>query len=239
MNQNILICICARGGSKGIPGKNLKPLNGKPLINYTLDFIELLRDKLEFDLYFSTDDIKIKQHLNHLGYFVPFLREETLAKDDTPKIAVIRAARKKAEIHFNKEYDYVIDLDITSPLRNQKDVLEAFENLTRNKDALNIFSVSKSRKNPYFNMIEKKIDGYYQKVITNDDITGRQQAPLVFELNASFYVLTKAFLDGPYNKMVTNKSLIFEMPHICFDIDEPDDFRLMEAVLKNNVFTFK
>ena len=132
----------------------------------------------------------------------------------------------------------MIDLDVTSPLRNVKDIVDAFAQLKKDQNALNIFSVSRSRKNPYFNMIERKEDGYFKKVISKDEITGRQQTPVVYELNASFYILTKAFLEGDYRKMVTDKSLIYEMPHLCFDIDEPIDFQLMEAVLKNNLFQF-
>lgn len=238
MNPNILISVCARGGSKGIPGKNLKPLNGKPLIDYTLGFINELKGVIEFDLYFSTDDQKIKTHLLNEGYKVPNIRDKTLAMDHTPKIDVIRNVLLNAERLYSKTYEYVIDLDVTSPLRNQKDILEALSKLKKDDNALNIFSVSKSRKNPYFNMIEKKKDGYFKKVITKNNITGRQQAPEVYELNASFYILTNAFLKGDYIKMVTERSLIYEMPHICFDIDEPEDFKLMEAVLQNNLFQF-
>ena len=238
MNPNILISVCARGGSKGIPGKNLKPLNGKPLIDYTLGFINELKEVIEFDLYFSTDDQKIKTHLLNEGYKVPNIRDKTLAMDHTPKIDVIRNVLLNAERLYGKTYEYVIDLDVTSPLRNQKDILEALSKLKKDDNALNIFSVSKSRKNPYFNMIEKKKDGYFKKVITKNNITGRQQAPEVYELNASFYILTNAFLKGDYIKMVTERSLIYEMPHICFDIDEPEDFKLMEAVLQNNLFQF-
>jgi len=238
MNSNILISVCARGGSKGIPGKNLKDLNGKPLIDYTLTFIEKLKESLEFDLYFSSDDQQIVNHLIKKGYHVPDIREKKLAKDHTPKIDVIRNALLNAENHFCKPYDYVIDLDVTSPLRNVKDIVDAFARLKKDQNALNIFSVSRSRKNPYFNMIERKEDGYFKKVISKDEITGRQQTPVVYELNASFYILTKAFLEGDYRKMVTDKSLIYEMPHLCFDIDEPIDFQLMEAVLKNNLFQF-
>ena len=238
MNPNILISVCARGGSKGIPGKNLKSLNGKPLIDYTLGFINELKGIIEFDLYFSTDDQKIKTHLINEGYEVPNIRDKTLAMDHTPKIDVIRNVLLNAERLYGKTYDYVIDLDVTSPLRNKKDILEALNRLKKDENALNIFSVSKSRKNPYFNMIEKKEDGYFKKVITKDNITGRQQAPEVYELNASFYILTNSFLKGDYIKMVTERSLIYEMPHICFDIDEPEDFKLMEAVLQNNLFQF-
>ena len=238
MNSNILISVCARGGSKGIPGKNLKHLNGKPLIDYTLSFIEKLKESLEFDLYFSSDDQQIVNHLIKKGYHVPDIREKKLAKDHTPKIDVIRNALLNAENQFCKPYDYVIDLDVTSPLRHVKDIVDAFAKLKKDQNALNIFSVSRSRKNPYFNMIEKKEDGYFKKVISKDEITGRQQTPVVYELNASFYILTKAFLEGDYRKMVTDKSLIYEMPHLCFDIDEPIDFQLMEAVLKNNLFQF-
>ena len=239
MKSSILICVCARGGSKGIPGKNLKPLDGKPLIDYTINFINKLKNNLVFDLYISTDDQEVKNHLIKSGIDVPNTREKYLAMDQTPKIEVIRDVLKHSEAMRNQEYDYVIDLDVTSPLRNQKDVLTALEKLKKNQKALNIFSVSKSRKNPYFNMIEAQENGYFRKVITMDNITGRQQAPIVYELNASFYIMTRAFLLGTYTKMVTEKSLIYEMPHICFDIDEPEDFQLMEAVIQNNLFQFQ
>ena len=238
MKSNILICICARGGSKGIPGKNLKQLNGRPLIDYTIGFINKLKRSLEFDLYISTDDQDIQNHLINSGIDVPERREKSLAQDETPKIDVIRDVLKQSEALYSTEYDYVIDLDVTSPLRNQKDVLSALEKLKNNPEALNIFSVNKSKKNPYFNMIEAKENGYFKKVIKMDKITGRQQAPIVYELNASFYIMTRAFLLGTYTKMVTEKSLIYEMPHICFDIDEPEDFQLMEAVIQNNLFQF-
>ena len=170
MNSNILISVCARGGSKGIPGKNLKDLNGKPLIDYTLTFIEKLKESLEFDLYFSSDDQQIVNHLIKKGYHVPDIREKKLAKDHTPKIDVIRNALLNAENHFCKPYDYVIDLDVTSPLRPVKDIVDAFAQLKNDQNALNIFSVSRSRKNPYFNMIEKKKDGYFKKVISIQSI---------------------------------------------------------------------
>ena len=85
-------------------------------------------------------------------------------------------------------------------------------------------------------MIERKRTVILKR-ISKDEITGRQQTPVVYEQCFILY-FNQAFLEGDYRKMVTDKSLIYEMPHLCFDIDEPIDFQLMEAVLKNNLFQF-
>src|SRR5690606_8284461 len=107
-----------------------------------------------------------------------------------------------------------------------------------NKEALNIFSVSKSHKNPYFNVVELKEDGFC-KLVKQSEIKSRQAAPLVYDMNASFYIYRKAFFDKNLKSAITQKSLIFLMNHTCFDIDERLDFEIMEFLFSQNKLEFE
>jgi CMP-N,N'-diacetyllegionaminic acid synthase len=129
----------------------------------------------------------------------------------------------------------ILDLDVTSPLRNVSDLLNAYEKIIKDPQALNLFSVSKANRNPYFNMVEKKENGYYALVKENSVLVkARQSAPKVFDLNASFYFYKRKFFDQDFKSAITEKSMIYEMPHTCFDLDEPIDFELMDYFLENN-----
>jgi len=153
--MNILITICARGGSKGIPGKNIKLLNGKPLIEYTiisaLNFAKIYNAKVVL----STDDDSILSVCNSIGLQTNYRRPADLSTDTAGKIDTILDILLFEEKENNIKYDYILDLDVTSPLRTQLDLIEAFEKLQNDKNALNIFSVNIANKNPYFNMVEK------------------------------------------------------------------------------------
>ena len=236
--DNILITICARGGSKGIPGKNIKLLNDKPLIQYTFELVEKLKKHFSFDIQLSTDDNKIKELVEKFNYKTNYLRPIELSGDKATKLSAIKDAYRFAEKHFKKEYDYVLDLDDSSPLRNVEDILKAFEIIKRQPDALNIFSVNHANRNPYFNQVELISDGYVQNIKQLDGIYGRQNTPIVYDINASFYIYSKTFMKGDYKKVVTNKSLVYVMGHICFDIDEKMDFEIMELLLKHNKLDF-
>jgi CMP-N-acetylneuraminic acid synthetase len=112
--------------------------------------------------------------------------------------------------------------------------------LITNKDAKNLFSVNQAARNPYFNMVEKKSSGFYTLVKTNSDVSvmTRQSAPLVFDLNASFYWYKRSFFDLNEKSAITDKSLIYEMKHVCFDLDHQIDFDFMEYLLINNKLDF-
>ena len=235
--MNILITICARGGSKGIPGKNIKLLNGKPLIEYTissaLDFAKKYNSKVAL----STDDKNILSICNSLGLHTKYKRPLELSTDNTGKIDTINDLLLFEEKEENTSFDYILDLDVTSPLRTQSDLIDAFEKLHNDSNALNIFSVNTANKNPYFNMVEQGPNGYFELAKKGDFLT-RQSANKVFELNASFYFYRRAFFSTDNKKVINDKSLIHLMKHICFDLDHPIDFEFMSYLLENNKIDF-
>jgi CMP-N-acetylneuraminic acid synthetase len=235
-----LVTICARGGSKGIPGKNIKIINGKPLIAYTIDLANKVKEMLSAKISISTDDIEIKNIAESLGIFSEYVRPHYLASDQAGKIDTIRDLLKYEESLIENQYDYILDLDITSPLRNINDILDSFQILENNKNAETLFSVNIANRNPYFNMVEENKDGFYSLVKTTSDdfIMTRQSAPKVFELNASFYWYRRNFFNSNTKSPITSKSLIYQMPHMCFDLDHKIDFDFMEYLLSNNKIDF-
>lgn len=239
--MNILITLCARGGSKGIPKKNIKDICGKPLICYSIELANTLNLKWKAKVALSTDDNEIKKIAHDSGLFTNYLRPEFLATDSAGKIDTIKNLLLYEEGLINKKYDYILDLDITSPLRTINDVEEALSSLVQNSDALNLFSVNPAARNPYFNMVEENKNGFYSLVKTNVDglVMTRQSAPKVYELNASFYWYKRSFFDLNLKTAITSKSLIYEVKHICFDLDHPIDFMFMEFLLKNDKLDFQ
>lgn len=237
--ERILITICARGGSKGIPGKNIKCLNGRPVIDYSIkhafSFAKLHK---KADVVLSTDSQEIKEVAESCGLKTEYVRPDFLANDTVGKIEVLDHILKYEEEKRKKEYDVLLDLDVSSPLRTINDLQQAFKMLTQNKEARNIFSVSKPHKNPYFNVVELKEDGFY-KLVKQSDSRSRQSAPIVYDMNASFYIYRREFFEQNLMSAITDKSLIFLMDHICFDIDEPLDFDVMEFLITENKLGFE
>lgn len=237
--RNILITICARGGSKGIPGKNIKDLNGRPVIDYSIKHAMTFANRYDHvDIALSTDSEEIKHVSASCGLKTKYTRPAYLANDSAGKIEVLNHILNYEEEQRQKKYDILIDFDVSSPLRTIEDLTEAYEIFNQNKEALNIFSVSKPHKNPYFNVVELKEDGFC-KLVKQSDSKSRQSAPIVYDMNASFYIYRKAFFDQKLKSAITNKSLIFLMDHICFDIDEPIDFDMMEFLLSTNKLGFE
>ena len=232
MEKNILITICARGGSRGVPGKNVRLLNGKPLIAYTLEQARCWnRPK---DIIISTDSEQIAEVVRSLGFEVPFLRPEELARDETPKIPVIRHALIQAEAIYRKKYDLVVDLDVTAPLRESGDLENCYLKFCRTK-SLTLFSVVEAHRNPYFNMVEVSADGYVQlcKSLSNG-VYGRQAAPKVFDMNASIYFYDRNYLlDETVTSPISSKSTVYEMnSESAYDIDREMDFRFLEFLVR-------
>lgn len=218
--------ICARGGSVGVPGKNIKPLLGKPLIVYT---IELALAATGIDkVYVSTDDESIAEVARQAGAEVPFLRPAGLATSSTPKLEVIRHLVEWVESHV-AQVDRIVDLDPTSPLRDLTDIEECIAKLDDKTDV--VITAYESDKNPYFNMVESKADGSIRPVKTSlGGIVGRQAAPLVYSMNASIYVwhrhtLCKGLWGG--------NTCLHVMPRErSIDIDNPIDFIIVEVLMK-------
>jgi len=238
---NILITICARGGSKGIPGKNIKLIGGKPLIAYSIDLTNKLKTKWNAKVALSTDDMEIKSVAAEHGVYSNYLRPEYLSTDAAGKIDTIKDLLLYEESLVDFQYDFVLDLDVTSPLRTLRDLEEALELMISNPLAKSLFSVNNASRNPYFNMVEENPSGFYSLVKTNQDgsVMTRQAAPRVYDLNASFYWYRRSFFDSDLKSPITDKSLIFVMDHVCFDLDHPIDFLFMEYLLDNNKLDFE
>ena len=235
-----LITICARGGSKGIPGKNIKTIAGKPLMGYTIDCARKVQQALgNTDIILSTDSDEIIRVAASLGLETPYRRPAELANDTCGKLDAIDHAWRWAEQYYNCRYDYVLDLDCTAPLRNLEDVLAGFGILEKDAKALDLFSVSPAARNPYFNMVEQKESGYFYLVKDGSAFTSRQSAPKVYDMNASYYIYRRAFFEQGLRDPNTPLSLVYVMPHRCFDLDEPADFEYMSFLLEQGKLGFE
>ena len=158
-----------------------------------------------------------------------------LASDTAGKIDAINDVVKFYENKNNSRYDYVLDLDCTSPMRTLNDLEEAFKLLENDKNAFNLFSVSEPGRSPYFNMVEKKENGYYDLVKKPEShVLTRQSAPQVYDMNASFYIYRRIFFEKGCDDAITERSLIYLMPHVCFDLDHPIDFEIMSYLVEND-----
>jgi N-acylneuraminate cytidylyltransferase/CMP-N,N'-diacetyllegionaminic acid synthase len=237
MSEHTLITLCARGGSKGIPGKNIKLINGKPLLAYSIEQAMQLSKLLNGTVELSTDSEEIRAVARQYGLSSNYIRPEYLATDTIGKIDVLDAILNYAESANQKKYDFLIDLDVTSPLRSVEDVITGMKILNNNAQAINLFSVSKAHRNPYFNMVEKGDDGFFH-LIKKGTFKTRQESPEVYDLNASFYIYRKAFFEQNYRGAITDRSLIYKMEHLCFDLDEPIDFEFMSYLLQNRKLDF-
>jgi len=234
---NILITICARGGSKGIPGKNIKMLNNKPLIAYTIQTAKKFQLLYNADIVISSDDEEIRQTARNQGLKTPYERPKHLAQDTTGKIETILDVLIFQESLMEKEYDYILDLDVTSPLRTMNDLENAFKMLQSDENAYNLFSVNNANRNPYFNIVEKKENGYYN-IVKEGHFLSRQTAPKVYDMNSSFYFYKRIFFRLDLKKTTTEKSMVYLMPHTCFDLDHPIDFEFMEFLMSTNKLGF-
>jgi len=223
-----------------VPAKNIKLVNGKPLIYYSLVAAQKFRNFYkDADVALSTDSDEIKNVVNSLEFDIDtsYKRPAYLASDTAGKIPVIKDILEYCESKNNKKYELILDLDITSPLRNLSDLKDALALLLKRPEAYNIFSVSEARRSPYFNMVEKTADGYFILSKQGRFLT-RQAAPKVYDMNASFYFYRRLFFEHNCASAITDRSLAYEITHICFDLDHAMDFEFMSFLLSNNKLDF-
>lgn len=229
--MNYLITICARGGSKGIPGKNIKPVGGVPLLAYTAKIALEFARKYGADIVLSTDSEEIRRVGAEAGVPTDYERPDFLANDICGKPEAIKDALYYAEKYYGKKYDFIIDLDVTSPIRTLEDIESCVSMIAENEDALTIFSVNPCARNPYFNQVEESNDGYCHVVLAGR-YTSRQTAPKVYDMNGSIYVYRREALDCEDPRAVTPRSIVYVMDHICFDLDEPADYDYLSYLIE-------
>ncbi len=228
----ILATICCRGGSKGVPGKNIKLLNGKPLIAYTIE--SALKSALINDLIVSTDDEQIAEIARAYGAKVPFMRPEELATDTSSKWPVFIHAVAFYEKNNQVNVDYLVDLDVTVPLKTSEDIDQAIQLALANKDTDVVITGYEPERNPYFNMMEIDAEGFAHIVKkTEKPIVRRQDAPLVYSLTPATYVIKKTAL-YEFEHWSKAKCRISPMPRErAVDIDTAFDFKMVEFIMNN------
>lgn len=231
--MKILFTICARAGSKGLKNKNISNFLKHPLCYYTLSAYSLFCKKnpqYDCKLALNTDSEELVNQIKQTNIqFTYVQRTPELAGDKAGKLDVIKETFKK----MGSDFDFVIDLDLTSPLRTVKDIEGVLTELSDNKEAEGSFSMTHSRRSPYFNQVKKNEDGFYTTVIKSDAIA-RQQVGDVFDMNASIYAYRPTFLlDDKIKKLFDGKMIAYKMlDTMVLDIDEPQDKDLMELMAK-------
>lgn len=227
----ILGHIGARKGSKGVPGKNFRPICGKPLIDWSLD--QLFANPRIDAVVVSTDDPAIYDHAVARGALKIGLRPAHLATDSAGKWGVWQHALEAAEALLPAPVTAFVDLDCTSPLREDADIDRALD-LFRQERPDMVMSCCEARKNPYFNLVEPDSTGalHVSKPLPGG-VVARQQAPVVYEHAASTYVLDPAYLRRA-KSLYEGRVIPYLMePERCVDIDTEFDFRLVEFLLKS------
>ena len=228
----ILATICCRGGSKGVPGKNIKLLPTKPLISFTIEAAK--KSRLIDDLIVSTDDNEIANVAKVYGAKVPFMRPAALATDTASKWPVFIHAVETYEKLTGKTVTYLVDLDVTVPLKTAEDIDGAIELALSDINADVVITGYEPERNPYFNMMEVGDDGYAAIVKKSIiPIVRRQDAPIVYSLSPAAYVIKKEALYA-YEHWSKARCKIFPIPRErAIDIDTGLDFKIVEFLMNN------
>ena len=231
-DKSFLCVISARGGSQGLKDKNIKYFNGKPLIAWTIE--QALKSKFVNDVYVSTDSQKIAQVSKKFGAKIPFLRQKKISTKLSSKFMVWKDALEKIEKIEEKKYKFYLDLDCTNPLRTSKDIDNiCIKFLKNNKKYDGIYTISKARKNPYFNVVEydKNLNLRVSKQIVKWP-TSRQSAPNVYDQVASVYLFNSDFIKKN-NNMYQGKICGYLLKdYQNYDIDSKLDFFIIDKLFK-------
>ena len=230
--MNILFTICGRAGSKGIKNKNLRMFCDKRLAHYTVSVIDLYLNKhpeVNADIVVNSDSIELLELVanNGLRGVDKIVRDESLSGDTVGKIAVINDCLSRMEERKSRHYDMVVDLDITSPLRTVDD-LEKVINLQSEKKADVTTTVATARRNPYFNQVKRTEHGV--KKVIESTYTARQQAPEIFDMNASIYAYNPIFLSSGKGVLDGYCEIVEMYDTGILDLDHENDFILMEII---------
>lgn len=222
--------IFARGGSKGLPGKNIMELAGKPLLHYSIETAKAC--SFISEVFVSTDDNNIKQAAYDAGAIV-IDRPAELAGDKSPEWLAWRHAITWVNERYG-DFDNFVSLSATSPLRAVKDVEDAI--YKRNEaDADICIAVTPANRSPYFNMVKMDSAGLVELVIKpTGDVTRRQDAPEVFDITTVVYVASPVFINENYGLFSGKVTSILIPKERAVDIDDIYDFRMAEVLLNSH-----
>ena len=232
MSLRVLAVVPARGGSKGLPGKNIRPLLEIPLIGHSLLCASLCPGVARTIV--STDDDEIARVARQLGADVPFLRPPELARDDSPMMPVLQHALATIERLGDEAYDAVLLLDPTSPGRTPEDVAKAIEMLHLRPDAEGVVACSRPTFNPFWVGVVSK-DGFARPAFdTAGRYARRQDVPAFYRINGALYLWRRAFVER--GAWPGGDQLLLEIPEArAFSIDDAHEFRLAELALSSGL----
>ncbi len=231
MKSNILAITLARGGSKAIKNKNIKKINGKPLVFYTIS--EAKKSKYISDYIVSTDSTKIAKISKAYGAIIPFLRPKKLSTDKASSVdALIHATRYMEKIN-NKKYDYVIELMCTNPLKKVKDIDSIIKKIKKYK-CDSVIAVNRVLDN-HPARIKKIIKGKIINFCINEKAESRRQdlKPYAYVRSGSIYALNRDYLINKRKRYGSKKSFAYILPpERSINIDQEIDFYIAEKLLK-------
>jgi CMP-N-acetylneuraminic acid synthetase len=230
---SITAFIFARGGSKGLPGKNIKPLLGKPLIAWSIE--QALTVPGIDRVIVSTDAQEIADIAGEYGAQTPFLRPPELAKDETPEWMVWRHALGFLRETEGRYPDYIVSVPVTSPLRLPGDIAAAIEEYEKHSpDAVVV--MTQAHRNPYFNMVRMNDEGCVEIAAQPDSkISRRQDVPKIFDLTTVAYVLKTEFIMTS-DSLFEGKVRAVEVPaERAVDIDTQMDFDIAEVLMSKRM----
>ena len=233
MITNKIICtICARGGSKRLKNKNLLLIKKLPLIAHTIQ--QAKKTKIFDVVSVSSDSKKLLDISRKFGADVLIKRDRNLSNDSASKLLAIKDCVIKTEKQKKIKYDFIVDLDVTSPLRKIIDIKNCIKKIIKSKKS-NIFSVTDAKHSPYFNMVEiKKNKVKISKNYKSNKINRMQDSPEIYEMNASIYVWNRnIFIKNP--KIIYFDTMYYKMPRErSIDIDTKLDYQTVKFLSKKS-----
>lgn len=224
--MNRICTICARGGSKGVENKNIKLLAGKPLIAHSI--LQAKESGLFDSIAVSSDSSEILEVANTFGADILVRRPMELATDQAAKLPVIQHCLIEAEEQLGRQFDVIVDLDATSPLRSIEDIQTAVSIYELDIEADNLITGAPSRRSPYFNLVEVDREGNATlSKMLDTQVIRRQDAPKCYDMNASIYIWRRETLLNS-STVFLKRTVLYEMPEErSIDIDSPLDFEFV------------
>ncbi len=225
----IVAAICARGGSKGVPRKNLRALHGTPLIGRAVQ--QALASRIFDRVVASTDDAEMARVAAEFGAEVPFLRPPELAQDNTNKWDVFRHLVRELEASGGRRVGVLADLDTGAALRTVADIEAAVERLMVTGADVCVTAYEADH-NPYYNMVELDAAGLARVCIRPErPIANRQQAPAVYNLSPAIFAIRRDALWEHEHWSQCEMTLSIIPRERAVDIDTELDFRLVETLM--------
>lgn len=233
--SNKLILIPAREGSKGLPKKNIKNFDGKPLIQHSIEFAQRIAKEQDI-ICVSTDSDEIIELCKGMKIDIGFKRPSHLSSDRASMNDVILHT---LEFYHSGSFENILLLQPTTPFRDYEDYLKMEEMLNSNNDTEQIVSVKKVKENPYFNMFELNKSGYLEKISLSELAINRQDSPEVFAYNGSMYLFKRThFQQKKSLKSLKTKPYLMSHYNSC-DIDTIDDFEYAEFLINKKIKCLK